>query len=499
MTSNDPIIEARSLTKQFGGVKALDDVSLSIRAGEITAIIGENGAGKSTLIKILCGVHRADEGVVRIDTQPVQLQNTSDAIRRGIIRIPQELELCDSLTVAENLLLGREPCDSFGLLDRKECRQQALKSLEKVALDVPIDVEVKSLGHGQRQLIAIARALDGKARVLLLDEPTATLSPAETKILLDQITTMKESGTAIVLITHRLAEVQEVADRVEVLRDGIHVASLEGDEIQRNEMVRLMVGRDLKSLPQEAECTGDVALRIDQLTSPHHPEALDLKVRAGERVALAGLVGAGRSELLEALFGLRDRNGEVSIDGVRLPAADPSAAVKAGVALVPEERASQGLALQMSVARNAGLPGLHRNAGPLGWLSRSAETQVAEELVERLDVRPPTIDVPAGDLSGGNQQKVVIGKWLALNPRVLLLDEPTRGVDVGAREELHQRLCELSRQGVAILFASSEMEEVLSLSHRIVVMHEGQITGSLTSSESSEEQILALATGGDLR
>ncbi len=499
MNRNIGTIEAHRISKRFGGVQALTAISLAVEPGQIIAVIGENGAGKSTLVKILCGVHVPDGGEVRIDGKSVQLAGPADALSHGIARIPQELELCNTMTVSENLLLGREPIDPYGIIDKTAARSQARSALEKISLDVPLDVPVSQLGHGQRQLIAIARALDGEAKVLLLDEPTATLSPTETKVLLDRIVAMKESGTAIILVTHRLAEVEQIASRVEVLRDGTHVATLSEDEINRDTMVRQMVGRDLGPPAAESLSIGTTRLTIEGMTSDAHPEPLHLDVKAGERIALAGLVGAGRSELLEALFGLRKRSGTVRIDDAQLAPSNPAAAVEAGLALIPEERSSQGLALQRTVAENAMLPGLHREAGWLGWLPADAGEKTANDVVQRLDVRPARTDLPAGDLSGGNQQKVVIGKWLALEPGVLLLDEPTRGVDVGAREEIHQRLRTLSQQGVSILFASSEMEEVLSLSHRIAVMHEGKITGILPANESSEEQILALATGGELQ
>lgn len=493
------VIEGRALAKSFGGVVALEDVSVSVRSGEILAVIGENGAGKSTLMKVLCGVHHPDGGEVFIDGETVTLTSPADAFSRGIAIIPQELELCESLTVVENVLLGREPRSRGGFLDSAAAAKAARRALDEVALDVPLDQPTAELGHGQRQLVAIARALGGHARVLLLDEPTATLSTTETKLLLARLEEMRAGGAAIVLITHRLAEVEKVADRVVVLRDGAHVCTLVGEQIERDLMVRNMVGRELAEIPAEEKQLGEVRLAIEGLKSNAHPASIDLEVRGGERVALAGLVGAGRSELLESLFGLRPRDGTVTIDGALLPPLDPHRAVEAGVALVPEERGAQGLALEQTVAFNAALPGLYRQGAAGGWLPLGAGEAVGSAVVEQMEVRPADPSLLASALSGGNQQKVVIGKWLILGPGVLLLDEPTRGVDVGAREEIHQRLRELSAEGVAILFASSEMEEVLALADRVVVLNEGRVSAILDGSEATEEGILHLATCGGER
>ncbi len=498
MILTPPLLEASSITKTFGGVTALSEVSFAIEPGEIVAIIGENGAGKSTLAKVMSGVLSPDAGIVAVDGLKREFYSSGEAAEYGISRIPQELELCDSMTVAENLLLGREPSKSMGRLDFSECQKMTQSALEMVDLKIDSHQLVGDLGHGHRQMIAIARALHTSARLLILDEPTATLSPLETKVLLHRLIEMKKSGSAIIMITHRLAEVEEIADRVIILRDGAKVGSLAGKEIQRDSMIRCMVGRDLSPIESEVSNHGDPRLVVNELVTQDHPDAVSLQVRSGERVALAGLVGSGRSELLEAIFGLRPRSGHVSVDQCDLSRGGVKESVRAGLALIPEERSSQGLALQQSVSENASLPGLYREAGKFGMLARHAGVAVAHKIVKDLDVRPPRTDIPASDLSGGNQQKIVIGKWLDLDPAVVLLDEPTRGVDVGAREEIHRRIRDLSLAGKSVLFASSEMEEVLALSHRIIVLSEGKIMGTLVSSETTEEEIMALATGGEI-
>ncbi len=482
------------MNKSFGGVNAVQDVSLTISEGEIVAIVGENGAGKSTLLKILCGALSPDSGKLHIQEQEAEFHSIHDALQRGVAHIPQELELCETMTVEENLLLGREPTHRWGILQNDEARSMAQRSLDQLSLDFCLDDSVASLGHGHRQLLSIVRSLDTDARVLLLDEPTATLSPAETETLLECLRDLRSRGGALVLITHRLAEVESVADRVIVLRDGKHVATLTGDEIERTTMVRHMVGRDLVPSSFADRSPGKPQLILENVTTKKHPNPISLQVRKGECVALAGLVGSGRSELLEAIFGLRPRQGRVQVGTKLLLPEDPAQAVEEGVCLIPEERSSQGLSLQQSVAENAALPGLNRVAGKAGVLSKGAISEIGERVVTSFNVQSADLHSPIRELSGGNQQKVVIGKWVDLEPEVLLLDEPTRGVDVGAREEIHQRLREYTAAGKAILFASSELEEVLAISDRIWVMAEGKFMGELSAAEATEEQIMGLAT-----
>ena len=499
MTAAPAILEARCVSKAFGGVQALKEVSLSLGAGEIVAVIGENGAGKSTLLKILCGVYEADSGEVFCEGSPRRFLGIHDAMQQGIARIPQELELCESMTVAENLLLGREPTRGWGVIDEEPARQMAERALDRLGLDFSLDQLVSELGHGQRQLLSIVRSLDAEAQVLLLDEPTATLSPAETDVLLQTLRELRESGSSLILITHRLAEVEAVADRVIVLRDGCHVGTLEGKEITRSAMVQGMVGRDLEPVIHPEPVSGGSALNLDKVTTADHPDPISLQVNQGECVALAGLVGSGRSELLEAVFGLRPRQGMVHVGDRLLLPMSPVQSVEVGLCLIPEERAEQGLSLDQSVADNAALPGLYRQAGFAGFLKDGITQEVATRVVDHLNVQPPKLHVPIRDLSGGNQQKVVIGKWLDLDPSVLILDEPTRGVDVGAREEIHQRLRKCTADGKAILFASSEMEEIFAISDRIVVMAEGRVMGSCPTKEATEEWVMELATKAGLR
>ena len=498
MTASSSILEARSVSKAFGGVQALKAVSLSLGAGEIVAVIGENGAGKSTLLKILCGVYEADSGEVFCEGSPRRFLGIHDAMQQGIARIHQELELCESLTVAENLLLGREPIRGWGVIDEEPARQMARRALDRLGLDFSLDQPVSGLGHGQRQLLSIVRSLDAEAQVLLLDEPTATLSPAETDVLLQTLRDLRKSGRSLILITHRLAEVEAVADRVIVLRDGSHVGTLAGKEITRSAMVQGMVGRDLEPVIHPEPVSGGAALTLEKVTTAEHPDPISLQVNQGECVALAGLVGSGRSELLEAVFGLRPRQGLVHVGDRLLSPQSPVESVEAGLCLIPEERAEQGLSLDQSVAENAALPGLYRHAGFAGVLKDGITQEVATRVVDHLNVQPPLLDAPIRELSGGNQQKVVIGKWLDLDPSVLILDEPTRGVDVGAREEIHQRLRKCTAEGKAILFASSELEEIFAISDRIVVMAEGRVMGSCPTKEATEEWVMELATKAGL-
>ncbi len=503
--ADHPLLEVRDVSKAFPGVQALASVSLALHAGEVLAVIGENGAGKSTLMRILAGVHQPDRGALLLDGAPVHLPNVAAALRQGISLIHQELNLADNLSVADNLFLGREPRwgGPLALLDRRRLRTAARGLLDQVGLTCPPDTPASDLPPGQRQLVEIARSLSLRVRVLIMDEPTSSLSQRETERLYEVIAGLKRRGVAVVYISHRLAEVQAVADRVVVLRDGRNAGELfrdRGPGISHDAMVRLMVGRDLQQFfhrehaPPTAAAPRLVLRDLRYQGGP--PHAVSFEVRGGEIVGMAGLVGAGRTELAEALFGLRPvTTGAVLLDGQAVRLRSPRAALAAGLVLVPEDRRHHGLLLEDSVQHNIGLPNLD-HLSVCGLVARGREAATARDICGRLRVRTPSLAQPVGLLSGGNQQKVVLGKWLARRPRVLLVDEPTRGVDVGAKSEIYALLDGLARDGVAVLMISSDLEEVIGVSDRVLVLHEGRLAGGLGRAELTEEAIMHLATGG---
>jgi len=492
-----PLLEARSIHKAFPGVIALDDVSLTLRAGEVLALVGENGAGKSTLMKILAGIHSPDRGELLLDGQPVRFRGVRAALQAGVSLIHQELNLADNLTVAANLSLGQEPT-RFGLLDFRAMERGARALLDRVGLDVAPGARVSTLPLGQRQLVEIARALGLNSRVLIMDEPTSSLTQAETDRLFQVVADLRQAGVAVVYVSHRLAEVQALADRAVVLRDGRNAGELAKDEITRSALIQRMVGRDLKQIyPRTARTgTGSVRLEVRDLVFDGGGDVpLSFDLHGGEVTGLAGLVGAGRTELSEALFGLRAvRAGTVRIDGEPVRLDTPRRAIAAGLLLVPEDRRLHGLLLQDSIRRNVALPNLDR-LSRLGLLNFLAEAALAEDARERLRIRASSTRQLAGQLSGGNQQKVVLAKWLARQPRVLVLDEPTRGVDIGARGEIYALVDQLAGSGVAVLMISSDMEEVLGMSDRVLVLHDHRLTGDLRRQAMTETEIMNRATG----
>ena len=495
------LLEARDIVKRFPGVTALDGVSLRIEAGQIISVVGENGAGKSTLMKIIAGDQVPDQGHVLVNGSPVDFREPRDAIAAGIVLIHQELSLADNLDVGANIILGREPRRG-PFLDHRAGRKVARKALKTVGLgDLDPGRLVSGLGMGTRQLVEIAKAMATHASVIVMDEPTSSLSDRETLILLETVERLRAGGTAIVYISHRLEEVCRISDRVEVLRDGRHVGTLEGDGIDRDSMVRMMVGRDLVAGDLRSKVAisseGPPRLRIENLRTRRFPgQVIDFEVRPGEIVALAGLVGAGRTELLRGLVGVDPViTGRIEIDGRTVSIRNPADAASVGLALVPEDRKDDGLFLQETIADNLVIADLARQAWGGVFRDRNRERRLAGSLVRRLGVRPARLDITAGGLSGGNQQKVAVGRWVACEPRILLLDEPTRGVDVGAKAEVHALLDRLARSGAAIVMASSEMEELLAVADRVAVMHDGRIAGELTRREANEAAIMALATG----
>jgi ribose transport system ATP-binding protein len=495
-----PLLEVRRLSKQFTGVRALSDVSLVLAAGEVLAVVGENGAGKSTLMRIVAGVETPTAGEILVDGQPIQFTSVAQALKLGISLIHQELNLADNLSIASNIFLGREP-RRVGLLDQRTMDRESRKYLEMVGLDVPPQTIVGTLPIAKQQLVEIAKALSTNARILIMDEPTSSLSEHEAHYLFNVVRDLRERGVSVLYITHRLAEVEELADRVLVLRDGQCTGQLARGEIQRNNMVRLMIGRDVSRFYQRTpHVPGEVVLSVSRLRTTTFPQhALSFSLRAGEVVGLAGLVGAGRTELLGTLFGVTPAvGGSMTVGSLPRPPRTSREAIAAGIMLAPEDRRREGLILPMSVKRNLSLASLRRDQRRRllrGFLNNAAENRVADSMIQVMRIKTSDNRQPVRYLSGGNQQKVVLGKWLCLEPKLLLLDEPTRGIDVGAKEEIYKLIDQLARQGVAILFASSEMEEVLGLADRALVMHEGRIAGELSRAELSEEAVMRLATG----
>lgn len=490
------LLEISGVGKSFPGVRALHDVSFAVGAGEVVAVLGENGAGKSTLMKILAGVQMPDTGSIRLEGAPVQIHSVEEGLSLGIALIHQELNLATNLSIGANLFLGREPVKR-GLIDEREIELRSRKLLGRVGLDLDPATLVGDLSIGRQQLVEIAKALSTNARILIMDEPTSSLSQGETERLFEVVKDLRQNGVSILYISHRLGEVVELADRVVVLRDGENAGELARAEINHDRMVSLMVGRDLAQFyAHQPHPPGEVVLSVSGLRTPAHPShGIDFELRAGEIVGMAGLVGAGRTELLETLFGITPAvGGTVIVEGVPRTLVNPRAAIAAGMALVPEDRKQQGLILEMAVADNISLASISRDQRA-GFLNFAAERRITEEMTERMRIKTPSSRQIVRFLSGGNQQKVVLGKWLAMKPRILFLDEPTRGIDIGAKREIYALMEDLAKQGVAILFVSSELEEVIGMSDRALVMHEGRLAGALKREELGEESIMRLATG----
>tara|TARA_R110002111_G_scaffold2705_4_gene17970 strand:+ start:71871 stop:73403 length:1533 start_codon:yes stop_codon:yes gene_type:complete len=494
---SQPLLEVRQISKQFPGVKALSRVSLTLHHGEVLAVIGENGAGKSTLMKILAGVQTPDSGTLLINGDAVSVSNVEDALDSGIALIHQELNLSENLDIAANIFLGREP-NFCGIINQKQTYLESETFLKRVGLNLSPQTLVGNLTVGQQQMVEIAKALSINARILIMDEPTSSLSLHESEALFSVIRELKAQGVSIIYISHRLGEVNDLADRVVVLRDGENAGELNRDSISHDRMVQLMVGRSVSQFfPYTSHQPGHVVLEVKELRTPVNPtHPISFSLKKNEIVGISGLVGAGRTELLQVLFGIdAPRGGTIFVNGKEIHIHSPKDAIKAGLALVPEDRKLQGLILEMAVRENMSLASLSRDRRHLGMINFSKERNISAAMIAAMNIKTPDDRQIIQFLSGGNQQKVVLGKWMALNPGVLLLDEPTRGVDVGAKEEIYHLMNELASRGMAILFVSSDLEEIRGISDRVLVMHEGQMTGELTRAEMSEEAIMQLATG----
>jgi ribose transport system ATP-binding protein len=487
----------RGISKRFPGVIALNDVEITVSPGEVVALAGENGAGKSTLMKILGGIYQPDEGQVFVNGNPVVFRGVADATAQGIGFVHQELNVLDNLTVAENVFLGREPRFARYLIDRKKLNSSTKQYLAKLGLEVEPDTPLRELSIAQQQMVEIAKALSLNARLVIMDEPTSSLTLTETGQLLSVIADLRAEGVSIIYISHRLGEIKQIADRVVVLRDGKNAGTLERSEIDHDRIVKLMVGRDIEEfyVHGAAGATSSFA-EIRGLRTMRYPRApISFDVRKGEILGIAGLVGAGRSEAAQAIFGVdAAEDAKVSLDGQLVNIRSARDAIRNGIYLVPEDRRIAGLIVDMPIRENITLPALSRYSSG-GLVSKSRESKRAKEMCERLKVKAPSTETKAANLSGGNQQKVVLAKWLSLDPKLLIFDEPTRGIDVGAKSEIYQLMRDLAASGVAIMMISSDMEEILRESDRIAVMHEGTITGVLDRADASEEAVMRLAVG----
>ena len=499
MLDSETILRMERISKSFPGVQALSDVNFEVTRGEIHGLVGENGAGKSTLMKVLTGAHRPDSGHIIWRGQQEQIQSPSDSQKLGISMIHQELSLIPYLSVGKNVYLGREPRHRLpGFVDWKELNKLTQDLLNQLDLDVNSRIDVQDLSIAQQQMVEVAKALSLDADLIVMDEPTSSLTEKETEILFSIMRRLQEQGVAIIFITHRLEEVFEVSDRITVLRDGHHITTAPTSELSQGKVVQHMVGRELDTMyPYSETERRAVALNAEQLNDGHELHGVSLELHGGEIMGVAGLIGAGRTALAETLFGLRSpAGGKIKIAGEEVKIRSAKQAIKHGLGFVPEDRKLQSIFLNMAVRENITMSSTSLVSN-FGFVNSVKANALAREHVERLDIRTPSLRQRVRNLSGGNQQKVVIARWLTLKPQILILDEPTRGVDVGAKAEIHGLMRQLAHEGVAVLMISSELPEVIGVSDRIIVMHEGRITSRFHRDEATQDAIMLAATGGE--
>ncbi|ACJ35023.1 ABC-type ribose transport system, ATPase component [Anoxybacillus flavithermus WK1] len=495
-----PFIQMKGIKKAFHHHLVLDGVDFEVCAGEVHALMGENGAGKSTLMKILTGMYEKDAGTITVDGKEVHYRHPKEAERDGIVVIHQELNIIPTLTVAENMFLGREQTiGKTGWIRQKDMAEEAKRYLQKLGMDIDPNEVAGRLSVGKQQVIEIARALSTNAKCLIMDEPTAALTDREIQTLFTVIRTLKQQGVAIVYISHRMEEIFTICDRISVLRDGQFIGTKQIRETTFDEIVHMMVGRQIgERFPKRSVQIGEERLRVEGLTQNGVFYNVSFAVHAGEILGVAGLMGAGRTEIMEAIFGIRKTDaGTVYLNQQPVKITSPRQAVEYGIAFITEDRKGKGLILQMSVRENLTLPKSNQLA-IAGVIDGKKEDELVRSLVERLQIKAASAEIEVKSLSGGNQQKVVFGKWLAMNPNILILDEPTRGVDVGAKKEIYEMMNELAAQGVAIIMVSSELPEILGMSDRIMVVHEGRVTAILNNDNVDQETIMRAATGGDV-
>ena len=495
---SETYIQFKEITKTFGGVVALKDVTLDVARGECHGLMGENGAGKSTLGKVLAGIHKPDSGEMHIDGKLFNFNSPRDAMDAGVAMVHQELAFCKDLSVAENLSMGHYPRKLGVIVDKAEMARRAHELLSKIGVNLDVSRPMHELSTAQEQLVQIAAAVGSGPRIVIFDEPTSSLAEPDAQNLFKLIESLKAGGMTMIYVSHRMPELFRLCDKISVLRDGQYVGTLPRAEATQDAVVKMMIGRSVADyFPQHVSGkAGEVVLRVNNLSSPGLFRDVNFEIRAGEIVGFAGLVGSGRSEIAKAIFGLdRNASGEVELNGKRLPLGSTSTSMAAGIGLVPEDRKRQGLVLDLPIRANVSLAILDRLRGAIGMLKRRREEEVTGDYFGKLRVKASSMEAPPSSLSGGNQQKVVLAKWLARGGKLLIVDEPTRGVDVGAKAAIHALVDDLASQGLAVMLISSELPEVINLSTRILVMRDGTLAGQLSRQEASQESVLRLMAG----
>ncbi|MTH61891.1 sugar ABC transporter ATP-binding protein [Paracoccus litorisediminis] len=493
--AEDGVLSIRGIRKEFPGVVALDDVQLKIRPGSVHALMGENGAGKSTLMKIIAGIYQPDAGEILLRGQPVTLKSPLDALEQGISMIHQELLLMNPMTVAENIWIRREPKTRFGLIDHARMAAMTQELFDRLNIRLNPLAQVADLTVAQKQMVEIAKAVSHNSDVLIMDEPTSAITESEVAHLFAIIRDLRQQGVGIVYITHKMSELFEIADEFTVFRDGKYVGTHNASDVTRDDIIRMMVGREITDMFPKVDCPiGDVVLEVRNLTLPGVFDDISFQLRKGEILGLAGLVGSKRSNVAEAIFGVHPAaSGEILIDGKAVQISSPKAAMEHGLAFLTEDRKETGCFLVLNCLENIQSALITRDHVKAGFIDQKTVTKLAEDMAAKLRVKTPNLNETVENLSGGNQQKLLIARWLLTRPRILILDEPTRGIDVGAKSEIHRLITQLAGQGVAVLMISSELPEVLGMSDRIMVMHEGHVSGFLDRAEADQVRVMELA------
>ena len=492
-------IEMRGINKSFGSNQVLKDAGFLRKDGEVHALKGENGAGKSTLMKILTGVYTKDAGTIYVDGQEVSYKNPQEAEKAGIVFIYQELNVLFDLTVEENLFMGKEITKHFGICDKKAMRAKAQEIMDRMGVNIPIDAVMSDLSVGQQQMVEICKALMVDAKVLIMDEPTAALTQSETEVLFEVMSSLRSKGVSIVYISHRMEEIFELCDRITILRDGQYIDTKYIKDITMDDVVQMMIGREIgERFPSRNVAIGGEVLRVEDLTHEKFFRDVNFSVRAGEVLGVSGLMGAGRTEIMQAIFGnLPGVTGKIFIEGQEISIRNPRQAIAAGIGFITEDRKTEGLLLEKSIAENIELANLGK-VSKSSVLSAKKGTELVKRGISEFRIKCFGPEHECGNLSGGNQQKVVLAKWIYTDPKILILDEPTRGVDIGAKKEIYSVINELAAKGVAVIMVSSELPEVLGMSDRIMVVHEGKVTGIIDAATADQAKVMTLATGGCL-